>query len=123
MPYIRIAGFFLCLVLLIAFANKFLLQTDTVAFLTIREMQQREDIEMAIIGSSVVRDHFDPVLISEETGLTAFDVLIFSFFGCAQHADDQNGVIQRRNQRTRNSAQQDTGFVISQNREDRHHHR
>ena len=76
MPYIRIAGFFLCLVLLIAFANKFLLQTDTVAFLTIREMQQREDIEMAIIGSSVVRDHFDPVLISEETGLTAFDVAI-----------------------------------------------
>ena len=76
MPYIRIAGFFLCLMLLIAFANKFLLQTDTVAFLTIREMQQREDIEMAIIGSSVVRDHFDPVLISEETGLTTFDVAI-----------------------------------------------
>ena len=75
-PYIRIAGFCLCLLLLIAFANKFLLQTDTVAFLTIREMQQREDIDLAIVGSSVVRDHFDPYLISEKTGLTAFDVAI-----------------------------------------------
>lgn len=76
MPYIRIAGFSLCLLLLIAFANKFLLQTDTVAFLTIREMQQSEDIDLAIVGSSVVRDHFDPYLISEQTGLTAFDAAI-----------------------------------------------
>ena len=72
----RIAGFCLCLLLMIALANQFLLQTDTIAFLTIREMQKRDDIDMAIIGSSVVRDHFDPYLISEATGLTTFDVAI-----------------------------------------------
>lgn len=74
MPYIRIVGFMLCLVLLIAFANRFLLQTDTVAFLTVREMQQRDDIELAIVGSSVVRDHFDPALITQMTGKTAYNV-------------------------------------------------
>ena len=74
MPYVRAALFMLCLVLMAAFANKFLLQTDTTTFLTVREMQQRDDIELAIVGSSVVRDHFDPYLISERTGLTAFDV-------------------------------------------------
>lgn len=72
----RIAGFCLCLLLMIALANQFLLQTDTIAFLTIREMQKRDDIDMAIVGSSVVRDHFDPYLISEATGLTTFDVAI-----------------------------------------------
>lgn len=76
MPCIRIAGFFACLLLMIALANQFLLQTDTVAFLTIREMQQREDIDLAIVGSSVVRDHFDPHLITEKTGLTAYDVAV-----------------------------------------------
>lgn len=76
MPYIRIAGFFLCLLLIVAFANQFLLQTDTVAFLTMREMQQRDDIDLAIVGSSVVRDHFDPFLISDATGLTAYDVAV-----------------------------------------------
>ena len=74
MPYVRIAGFMLCFALVVLLANRFLLQTDTVAFLTIREMQERDDIELAIVGSSVVRDHFDPYLISEETGLTTYDV-------------------------------------------------
>ena len=73
-PYIRMAAFLLCLALLVLFANQFLLQTDTVAFLTMREMQESEDIELAIVGSSVVRDHFDPYLITERTGLKTFDV-------------------------------------------------
>ena len=68
----RLAGFFACLALLILFANTHLLQTDTVAYLTLREMKARSDIELAIVGSSVVRDHFDPALITEETGKTTF---------------------------------------------------
>ena len=76
MPYIRAAAFLACLVLVVALGNKFLLQTDTVAFLTMREMQKTEEIELAIVGSSVVRDHFDPYLISEKTGLYTFDVAI-----------------------------------------------
>lgn len=75
-PYLRIAGFLLCLALLIAFANTHLLQTDTVPFINMEEMKAREDIELAIVGSSVVRDHFNPEIISEMTGLTAFDAAI-----------------------------------------------
>ena len=75
-PYIRLAGFFLCLALLILFANTHLLQTDTVAFLTLKEMKERSDIELAIVGSSVVRDHFDPALIGEKTGKTTFSAAV-----------------------------------------------
>jgi len=75
-PYLRLLGFFLCLALLVIFANTHLLQTDTVAFLTLREMKARSDIELAIVGSSVVRDHFDPALIGEKTGKTAFSAAV-----------------------------------------------
>lgn len=75
-PLLRIAGFLLCLALLVAFANTHLLQTDTIPFLTMTEMKARSDIELAIIGSSVVRDHFNPELIGEETGLTTFDAAV-----------------------------------------------
>ena len=61
---------------LVWFANLHLIQTDTFAALTMKEMQQRDDIELAFIGSSIVRDHFNVDLITEETGLTAFDVAI-----------------------------------------------
>lgn len=75
-PYARLAGFFLCLALLAALANTFLLQTDTVAYLTLAEMKSRSDIELAIVGSSVVRDHFDPALITERTGKAAFGAAV-----------------------------------------------
>ena len=71
----RFAGLFAFLLgfaLLLVFANTHLIQTDTIARLTIYEMQQRDDIELAFVGSSIVRDHFNAQLITEETGLTAF---------------------------------------------------
>lgn len=58
--------------LLIALANTHLIQSDTVACLTLHEIKQRDDIELAFVGSSIVRDHFNAQLITEETGLTAF---------------------------------------------------
>lgn len=67
-----LALFVLGFVLLLAFANVHLIQTDTVARLTIHEMQQRSNIELALVGSSIVRDHFNAQMITEETGLNAF---------------------------------------------------
>lgn len=70
-----LAGFLLFLLgfaLLLAFANTHLIQTDTIACLTLREMQQREDIDLAFVGSSIVRDHFNAPRISGKTGRTAF---------------------------------------------------
>jgi len=68
----RLALFLLGFVLLLAFANFHLIQTDTIARLTIHEMQQRDDIELAFVGSSIVRDHFNAQMITEKTGLEAF---------------------------------------------------
>ena len=64
--------FLLGFALLLAFANVHLIQTDTIARLTIHEMQQRDDIELALVGSSIVRDHFNAQMITEETGLETF---------------------------------------------------
>lgn len=68
----KLVLFFLGFALLIAFANTHLIQTDTIARLTIHEMQQRSDIELALVGSSIVRDHFNAQMITEETGLETF---------------------------------------------------
>ena len=62
--------------LLIPLGNTFLVQLDTFATLTMRDMRERDDIELAIVGSSIVQHHFNPALISEATGLTAFDATI-----------------------------------------------
>lgn len=72
----RFAAFLLGFLLLIAFANRHLIITDTFAALTMHEMKSRDDIELAIIGSSIVRDHFNVDLIEEETGMETFDVTI-----------------------------------------------
>lgn len=72
----KFAAFLLGFVLLIAFANRHLIITDTFAALTMHEMKSRDDIEVAIIGSSIVRDHFNVDLIEAETGMETFDVTI-----------------------------------------------
>ena len=69
---LRLAAFLLGFLLLVVFANLHLIKTDTIARLTMHEMQQRDDIELAFVGSSIVRDHFNAPLISEQTGKTAF---------------------------------------------------
>ena len=68
----RLVLFLLGFALLIVFANTHFIQTDTIARLTIHEMQQRDDIELALVGSSIVRDHFNAQMITEKTGLNTF---------------------------------------------------
>ena len=58
------------------FFNLHFIQTDTFCAINIKEMQSRDDIDMAIIGSSIVRDHFNVDMISEDTGLTAFNIAV-----------------------------------------------
>ena len=62
--------------LLIPLGNTFLVQLDTFATLTMRDLRERDDVELAIVGSSIVQHHFNPALIAEATGLTAFDATI-----------------------------------------------
>ena len=72
----RLALFFAGFALFLAFADFHLIQTDTIARMTVYEMQNRDDIEMAFVGSSIVRDHFNAQLITEKTGLTSFCVTV-----------------------------------------------
>jgi len=67
-----LCAFVLGFVLLLVFADLHLIKTDTIASLTLHEMKQRDDIELAFVGSSIVRDHFNAPMITELTGKNAF---------------------------------------------------
>ena len=71
---VRLCIFVLGFIWLLVFANTFLIKTDTYARLTLAEIKERDDIQVAFVGSSIVRDHFNAKLISEQTGLTCFSV-------------------------------------------------
>ena len=69
---LRLAAFLLGLALIVAFANTFCIKTDIYAALTMSEVKTRSDIEVAFVGSSIVRDHFNADMISKEIGKTCF---------------------------------------------------
>ena len=69
---LRLAAFLLGLALIVAFANTFCIKTDIYAALTMAEVKARSDIEVAFVGSSIVRDHFNADMISKEIGKTCF---------------------------------------------------
>ena len=73
---LRLAAFLLGLALIVAFANTFCIKTDIYAALTMAEVKTRSDIEVAFVGSSIVRDHFNAALISEQTGRKAFSAAV-----------------------------------------------
>jgi len=73
---LRTGCFLLGLVLLLYAANTFLIQTDTLSYLTLHELTHRDDIEIAFVGSSVARNHFEPAVVKAETGLTAFNLAL-----------------------------------------------
>ena len=73
---LRLAAFLIGLALVVVLANTFLIQTDTFVALMMDELKTRSDIELAVVGSSIVCDHFNPALISEQTGLTTFSASV-----------------------------------------------
>lgn len=75
-PFLRLAAFGVVLVLVIALANTCLIQTDTYVALMMDELKTSDDIELAVVGSSIVRDHFNASLISEQTGMKAFSAAV-----------------------------------------------
>ena len=72
--FIRLAVFLLGFALLVILADCTLIQTDTFVALTLSEMKSRSDIELAVVGSSIVRDHFNAEMITKETGLESFSL-------------------------------------------------
>ena len=75
-PFIRLFAFLLAFVPVVLLADTFLIQTDTFVALTMDELKTRSDIELAVVGSSIVRDHFNAPLISERTGMQAFSAAV-----------------------------------------------
>ena len=75
-PFLRFAAFFLVLALAVALANTCLIQTDTFVALMMDELKNSRNIELAVVGSSIVRDHFNAALISEQTGRKAFSAAV-----------------------------------------------
>ena len=74
--WLRLIAFFIIPALFIFAANRLLLQTDAHSYYMMLEMTQRDDIDMALVGSSVVAYNIDPEVLTEKTGLTAFDVSV-----------------------------------------------
>lgn len=74
--WLRILAFFLILILVVLAANTLLLRSDAHTYYTLLEMTQRDDIELALVGSSVVFTDFNANLITERTGLEAFDITV-----------------------------------------------
>lgn len=74
--WLRLLAFFLIPALFISAANHYLLQTDALSHYTLLEMTHRDDIELALVGSSVLGYNFNPEIITEETGMVTFNASI-----------------------------------------------
>lgn len=55
-------------------ANTYLIKTDAAAFMTLHEIKTTADADIAFVGSSVVRNQFNPEIVSRETGKKAINV-------------------------------------------------
>ena len=66
--FLRFGSFLLILVLVVLLANALLIQTDTYSALPLTELKSRDDIDLAVVGSSIVGEHLNANLVSEQTG-------------------------------------------------------
>lgn len=67
--FLRFGAFLLILVLVVLLANAVLIQTDTYSALPLAELKSRDDIDLAVVGSSIVGEHLNANLVSEQTRL------------------------------------------------------
>lgn len=72
----RLLAFCLGLCVLLHLANIYLVQGDSLAHMTLRDMQRRDNIELAVVGSSMAQYHLDPEIITRETGRQAFTAAV-----------------------------------------------
>ncbi|MBP3428183.1 MAG: hypothetical protein J6M47_07980 [Clostridia bacterium] len=66
---IRLGVFLLGLIPLLLFGNTFFTQTDSVAAMTMHEIREQSDAELAIVGSSMALYHMNPEIIGEAAGM------------------------------------------------------
>ena len=72
--WLRFFAFFIVPVLVLALANHVLLKVDAITWYTFRELESRDDIDLAVVGSSVVFNNVNPQILTDVTGMEAFDV-------------------------------------------------
>ena len=75
-PLLRLLLFCVSFCCFIAFADVFLIRTDLFTRAMMYELQNRSDIRLAFVGSSVCRNHINASLIGDQTGLTAFNASV-----------------------------------------------
>lgn len=71
---LRFFAFFIIPILVLIASNDILLKRDAVAYYTFTELASRDDIELALVGSSVVFNNVNPEIVTEITGKEAFNV-------------------------------------------------
>ena len=72
--WLRFFSFFIIPALVLVLANDILLKRDAVAYYTFTELESRDDIERALVGSSIVFNNVNPEIVTEITGKEAFNV-------------------------------------------------
>lgn len=72
--WLRFFAFFIIPVLVLTLANDIMLKRDAIAYYTFRELESRNDIEVALMGSSIVFNNVNPAIITEITGKETFNV-------------------------------------------------
>ena len=75
-PLLRLLLFLVVTLFFIVFADIFLIRTDLFTRAMMYELQNRSDIEIAFVGSSVCRNHINASLISEKLKKTAFNASV-----------------------------------------------
>ena len=73
---VKLSVFSLAFILFVLLGSIFFVKTDLFARMMILEMQERNDLELVFVGSSIARDHFNVQRISEATGKRAFNASI-----------------------------------------------
>lgn len=74
--WLRFFSFFLIPILVLTGANLLLMRSDAHTYYSLREATHSEQIDLALVGSSIVYADFNPQIITEKTGLEAYSLTI-----------------------------------------------
>ena len=73
-PWLRFLAFFLVPAAILVLCNQVLIAPHESTFYTFYELSQRDDVEMAVVGSSVVQYGFNANVITEDLGMEVYNV-------------------------------------------------
>ena len=75
---LRAVAFVLIFLVLCSVCEFVLLQFEGNAYVTVRDLQREEDLDVVVIGNSEATRHFDPYLFQELTGKNSYNLSRFS---------------------------------------------